>query len=79
MIYGINFNGTQIPDAIRRKFVKQLKLPEMPRGYRASLVGVGQSEKERDDMLIQATNGHRKLHVVEKQTAAGIWYGIYAW
>lgn len=44
---------------------------------RVRLVGVGQSEAERDAMVLQATNGHRLLYVEPRQTAAGVWYGIY--
>lgn len=41
------------------------------------LKGIGQSKEERDAMLIQANNGTRRLHVEERQTASGVWYGIY--
>jgi hypothetical protein len=26
---------------------------------------------------VLATNGHRRLHIEPKQTAGGMWYGIY--
>ena len=42
------------------------------------LVGVGQSEAERDRMLLSGSNGSRRLHVVEVLTAGGYWFGIYA-
>jgi DNA-directed RNA polymerase subunit RPC12/RpoP len=48
------------------------------RGHRSRLVGVGQSESERDAMWIQATNGSRQLHIEPRQTAGGVWYGFYA-
>lgn len=76
-IYGVNFNGTQIPDGVRRKFRRELKLPGMRRGEYALLVGVAQSDDERDEMLVQGTNGTRRLHVEPRQTVAGVWYGIY--
>ena len=76
-IYGVNFNGTQIPPGVKRHFSRELKLPGMKRGERALLQGVAQSPSERDLMLVQASNGHRRLHVVDRQTAAGVWYGIY--
>jgi hypothetical protein len=78
MIYGLNFNGKHIPDGPAfRKFPKQIKLPGMGRGEYAHLKGIGQSTEERDLMLIQANNGHRALHVEARQTAGGIWYGVY--
>lgn len=76
-IYGLNFNGTHIPDPIARKFRKQIKLPGMTRGENALLAGVATTLPERDHMLVQATNGRRKLHVVEKPTAGAPFYGIY--
>ena len=104
MIYGINFNGTEIPPAIQRMFARERKIfscgcgetlnPPATygqgnscatcgkvigtvRGMRALLKGVAQSPEERDAMLIQANNGHRKLFVVERKTAAAPWFGIY--
>lgn len=50
-------------------------IPE--RGRRAHLIGVAQSESEKEAMLIQASNGHRVLHVVTRHTAAAPWFGIY--
>lgn len=47
------------------------------RGIRARLVGVGQSEEERNAMLMQISNGSRVIHIQSKQTAAGVWYGFY--
>lgn len=100
MIFGINFNGTPIPDGIKRKFAANVRRPlhapvcpntgtvdrgnALCRSHKCSnvwfrLVGVGQSAEERDAMLIQANNGRRLLHVVERQTAAGPWYGIYTY
>ena len=76
MIYGINFNGQPIPDGIKRKFAREIRIrPKV----RAVLAGVGQSQTERDVMLVTASNGHRKLHVVERSTAAGTWYGVYVY
>lgn len=74
MIYGLNFNGTIIPDGVRKKFKQRLKAPD---GRRADLAGVGQSPDERDAMIAAASRPGRDLHVVSKQTAAGTWYGIY--
>jgi hypothetical protein len=76
-IYGSNFGALPIPDGVARHFRKELKLPGMARGERARLQGVAQSEAERDAMLVQATNGSRKLHVVTRRTAGAPWFGIY--
>ena len=43
------------------------------------LVGIGQSPEERDRMLVVAHNGTRRIHVVDRLTAGGTWYGIYAY
>jgi hypothetical protein len=76
MIYGINFGAPTIPDGVRRKFAASVSPYQ---GHRLTLVGVAQSEAERDLMLLQANNGRRELYTVERQTAAGTWYGIYAY
>lgn len=104
-IFGVNFNGTQIPPGIKARFADVKKLhrcarygehtfrtidstascpdcgPEsfvIPiRGEFARLVGVAQTPEERDEMLIQANNGHRKVFVIKRKTAAAPWYGIY--
>jgi hypothetical protein len=41
------------------------------------LVGIATSLAERNQMLIQATNGHRHLHTLVRNTPGGDWYGIY--
>lgn len=74
MIFGLNFNGTQIPDGVKRKFAARVRI--QPAVY-AQLVGIGQSPEERDAMITQATNGKRRLHVETRTTPAGDWYGIY--
>lgn len=76
MIYGINFGGDPIPDGIKRKFAAHKKF-SLPKGVWASLQGVAQSEAERNAMVITATNGHRQIFVVERNTAGGLWFGIY--
>ena len=76
-IYGLNFTETPIPAGVKRHFPARLKLPGMARGEYALLQGIGQSERDRDAMLVQATNGSRRLHVEARQTAAGVWFGIY--
>lgn len=106
MIYGINFNGSEIPPGVKRMFAQRVRVMCSSCGglgfYRAQtadgeedteiceycrkkgkltyeLKGVAQSLAERDAMLVQANNGTRRLHVVARKTAAGIWYGIYCW
>ena len=76
MIYGLNFNNTQIPAGVKRKFAQNVKKD----GKFYDLKGVGQSTAERDAMLIQVNNGNRLVHVKMRETAAGPWFGIYvAW
>jgi hypothetical protein len=78
VIYGLNFNGTQIPKGPAfRKFPERIKLEGMGRGQYARLHGIGQSEAERNAMVILANNTSRKIHVESRQTAGGVWYGIY--
>jgi len=76
MIYGINFNGQPIPDTMRKKFAAQRKF-DLPWGQYAVLRGVGQSPEERNAMVIQATNATRRIWVIERKTAGGVWYGVY--
>jgi hypothetical protein len=47
------------------------------RPARAELKGIGQSEQERDAMLVQMNNGKRTIHVEKRLTVAGYWFGIY--
>lgn len=75
MIYGINFNGTEIPKGIKRMFAASKKFDGV--AFKLDLKGIAQSIDERDSMLIQADNGHRTIRVVARQTAAGVWFGIY--
>ena len=87
MIYGLNFNRTQIPETIKRRFARttRIALPESYRTRRnqthsrAYLAGVATDSASRDAMLIQAQNGHRLLHVVERKTAGAAFYGIYVY
>jgi len=79
MIYGVNFNGSEIPEGIKRRFRERVKLPGMKRGEYAYLKGVGQSVAERDAMLVTMDNGRRKAVIEERQTLVGVWYGIYAY
>lgn len=57
---------------------RQYPKSKMGRGYRwFRLDVVAQSPREKDYALITMNNGHRCLHVTSRQTAGGIWYGIY--
>jgi len=82
MIYGINFNGSLIPDGVRKKFAAYTDAKGRSVGADRScawrLIGVATSAQEKDAMLIQATNGHRKLRVVERKTAGASFFGVYA-
>lgn len=72
-IYGVNFNGTAIPEGFARKLAKRIKV----NGVWFYLKGVATDAEARDMMLVQANNGHRKLHVVERKTAGSPIFGIY--
>lgn len=81
MVYGLNFNGVPIPDAIQRKFSDRMdskfRRVGKDRGCAWRLVGVATDADDKQRMLNQANNGHRKLHVVERKTAGGLFFGIY--
>lgn len=81
MIYGLNFNNTPIPPELRRYFAKRISLDRAgaknPKIH-CTLQGIAETEDERDAMLIQADNGHRKLHVETRRRAGGKFlFGIY--
>ena len=63
MIYGLNFNGTQIPADMRRHFKDTIRNLH---GITFALVGVCESASERDAMLIAANNGKRKLYTISR-------------
>jgi hypothetical protein len=76
-IYGINFNGTEIPHGVKRKFRARMKLPGAGFHEWHCLKGVAQNMVERDAMLMQAERPGRSIHIEERKTAAGVWYGFY--
>jgi len=82
MIYGINFGADQIPPGIKRMFADRMdaKFRRVggDRGCAWRLVGVATSPEERNQMISTATNGSRKLHVIERKTAGAPFFGIYA-
>jgi hypothetical protein len=76
------------PLGFAKKFAKEIRLPITERaasGRRrgstigARLVGIADSPQSRDDALIQADNGRRRLHVVERKTAGPTLWGIYTY
>jgi len=79
VIWGINFNGQAIPPGFEKKFKKRIKIAWLPRGHHYHLVGVADSITSRNDMLIQADNGHRLLHVEIRKTGGPTLYGVYAY
>lgn len=79
MVYGLNFNNTKIPASYLRKFRKRIPIKWLPRGAFYRLVGVGDTQFSRDQMLDQAWNGRRLLHVEVRKTAGPTLYGVYAY
>jgi hypothetical protein len=111
VIYGINFNGSEIPATIKRKFAARVRItcPDCGgAGYHLrggvvtdmvkepcrtcgpcrskgpgklwyDLKGVATTPADREAMIVQASNGTRRLHVVERQTAGAPFYGIYCY
>jgi hypothetical protein len=90
MIFGVNFGAPDIPVGVKRHFRARIsitgRIPEVgakdwmatDKGS-ARLVGTATTRPEMLAMLIQATNGNRSLYVVERMTAGGTWFGIYAY
>jgi len=79
MIYGLNFNSTQIPPGYAKKFRKRIKRDGMSRYEWSRLEGVAESEQEAKMMIIQASNGRRRLWIEVRQTARGPLYGVYVY
>jgi hypothetical protein len=74
MIYGINFNNTQIPDHIRGLFSADRRFS---RGW-FTLQGVCNTVDEAELMEMQADNGHRTIQVVGPRIRMGtMWWGVY--
>lgn len=79
-IYGINFNGTRIPDDASKKFAKRLKhrhgkLVRVSNNESCDYIlqGVCNDDAEYQRMHIQADNGHRQIMAVRR----GKWIGVY--
>lgn len=81
MIYGINFGAPQIPSEYWDKgtFPKRLNAQFKAVGWDKSctwlLTGVCTTGEERNRMCLQAHNGSRKIHVVERGDLFGIYTG----
>lgn len=76
MIYGLNFNGTQIPAEVAKRFHKEHG--SRREGTWVRLQGVCNTKEEHDMMLIQADNGHRTLDSVgPRKIGEETWYAIY--
>lgn len=83
MIYGLNFNNTQIPVIRPRRdlFASRLGKGFRPVGDNTTatwiLSGVCNTKDELDQMLIQANNGYRRFHVVSRKAGKVDWIGVY--
>jgi hypothetical protein len=75
--YGLNFNGTPIPEGYARKFVKRMKFEGAGRNDWVRLQGVAETRDEAEWMKMQADNGHRKILIVERASARGMLFGLY--
>jgi hypothetical protein len=81
-IYGLNFNGTRIPDTAPR-FAQRMKLRANGTSYSVGfdkacdfvLQGVCNTDAEADAMITQADNGHRKIHLIKRQGWTAIYTG----
>ncbi len=87
MIYGLNFNKTQIPEHVAKKFAHRLdkshRRVKDDRSCEWRLQGVCDKFKEMDYMVAQADNGRRKFHWATRRigtvrsTTSTLWYGLY--
>lgn len=83
MIYGLNFNGTDIPWRVRMIFPRYLRLDSTGKDvqtiakahlpYDMTIRGVCETPAERDQMIMQADNGHRLIWTKRR----GHWIAIY--
>lgn len=83
-IYGINFNGTDhraVNRSLPKPFAERIKFRANGTSYAVGsdkacdfvLQGICNTDHEADRMITQATNGHRKIHVVKR----GEWQAVY--
>lgn len=80
MIHGINFNSVPLP-SIARPFAQRVKMHANGTFYAVGwdkacdffLAGMCNTDAEAHRMITQATNGHRKIHLVKRDG----WIAIY--
>jgi hypothetical protein len=75
MIHGLNFGQGQIPD----EYLKVFKKRKMFGNQAFTLVGVCQSQSEKDYMILVASNGRRLLQTVEGSLKGNTVFGVYAY
>ena len=81
MIYGLRFNGTHIPDNVRRRFSQRKNFPSVEefgdrQGMR--LHGVCNTASESGQMFIKATEANRPVNIVgPRRIGDETWYGVY--
>jgi hypothetical protein len=85
MIYGLNFNGTHLPEQ-SKKFAARLKVNKTTgnvyavgsdKGCDYILSGMCNNLLEVNRMINQADNGHRQIRTTERLINKVSWYGIY--
>ena len=79
MVYGLSFNGKDIPEGFKRKLAAKVRIEWLPRGHAYRLVGVATDKVSMLRALEQANNGRRLLHVEVRATAGTPIFGIYAY
>lgn len=78
--YGVNFNGLPLPK-IAKPFAVRMKMRANGTSYAVGsdkacdfiLQGMCNTDEEADRMISQATNGHRKIHLIKR----GEWIAVY--
>ena len=79
MIYGLNFNMTEIPSGWAKRFRKRIPIKWLPRGQAYRLQGVATSWIEVCAMLHQAHNGRRLIHIEKRPFDKEFVYGVYTY
>jgi hypothetical protein len=75
MIYGLNFNGSHIPDHVRMRFAQRRSFGK---GMLMQLQGVCNTNEEAQVMRIQADNGSRRVFTTRpRKVGRDQWYGVY--
>lgn len=82
-IYGLNFNRQPIPEHMSKGFAKRMKLRANGTSYAVGsdkacdfvLQGVCNTDAEADTMISQATNGHRKIHLIKRNGITAVYCG----